>query len=102
MADDTKQILEIMDDVIYEDRALTEEELNIFDSYHTFYQSKMLEPDSSAIKLTEEETRLFLLASDIVEDPDLFSTLESDKARYESWKERIINVIETGNTFGDE
>lgn len=102
MAEDTKQILEIMDDVIKEDRELTEKEQNIFKSYHEFYQSKMLEPESSVLKLTEEEKRLFLLTNDIAENPELFYTLESDKERYESWKERILNVMETGNIFGDD
>lgn len=96
MAKDTEQILDIMDSAIDEERDLTDRELSVFEQYLATYNAKLDNPDLAVGGLTEEEERLLIVTSMVIETPEIFMTLESDIERYESMKEQIKNVIKTG------
>ncbi|WP_346207597.1 hypothetical protein NSS91_15945 [Caldifermentibacillus hisashii] len=102
MAIDTEQILDIMDSVIEENRDLTERELLVFEQYYIKYNGIYENPESAAEPMTEEEERLFILTKNIIENPELYYTLESDKEAYKSQKKQIKNVIETGQIYDKE
>jgi hypothetical protein len=96
MAADTEKILSIFDSVIQEDRDFTEREYEVFSSYVSYYESKLDNPDVKVGGLTEEENKLFILTSELLENPDIYTILESDKERYQSMKKTIQNVIKDG------
>lgn len=94
MADDTKQILTIMDQVIADNSDLSEKDEEVFDQYYIKYSAM-----KKASELTEEEDRLFILVEHIIENPQFYTTLESDKESYENTKKDINNVIKTGQIY---
>ncbi|WP_200411362.1 hypothetical protein [Virgibacillus salexigens] len=96
IADDTNQILNIMDGVIEEKNEISEQEKEIFDHYYIKYSAFQKNSE-----LSEEEERLFILVKHIVENPEFYTTLESDKENYEDRKRQINNVIKTGQIYDE-
>lgn len=97
MAKDTEKIISIIDDAIKEDRDLNEKEEKYFEQYELSYGAKY-----KSEHLTEEEERLYLSTQGILENPEFYYTLESDKEKFESTKETLHNIIKTGNIYGNE
>lgn len=91
MANDTEQILNTMDTAIEENRALSDHELSVFDHYLAEYNGK-----KDVGNLTGEEEVLLITTSKIVENPEIYMTLESDKENYKTLKTQIQNIIKTG------
>ena len=99
IVNDTNQILDIMDEAVESGDDLSDRDWETFDSYYAKYNGKLDNPDATVGGLTEEEERLFILVSNIIEHPEFFYTLESDKEDYENQKSTIQNVIETGEIY---
>jgi len=92
MAKDTEQILSIFDKAIEEDEDISEKDKEIMLHYQAAYGA-----DTS--KLSEEENRLYILTEKLIDTPELFITLESDKERFQQSKKEIQNVIKTGEIY---
>jgi|SRR5690625_3373316 len=93
MAEDTKQVMDIVDKAYKEDREFTEREQVKLDDYQLLYGAKDKIGD-----LTEEESLLLLLVSgDLIDRYDTYSLLDSNKEFYDITVGRIDNVIKTGN-----
>ena len=99
MVNDTNQILDIMDEAVESGNDLSDRDWDTFDSYYAKYNGKLENPDATVGGLTEEEERLFILVSNIIEHPEFYYTLESDKEDYANQKRTIQNVIETGEIY---
>lgn len=96
LAADTEQVISIFDKTIEEDRELTEREEKIFQEYQVKYGAIKNNPDLTSDKLTDEENRLFILTSDMIDMYDYYTTLKSDHEKYERTRDRLRKVIETG------
>lgn len=92
MADDTEQVLTIIETNMKEDRDLTERETATMDDYLLLYGAK-----EKSDKLTEEENRLFILTRNLIEMYERSSALSSDKDSYNDAIKRIRTVIKTGS-----
>ena len=92
MAEDTKQVMDIVDKAYKEDRDFTDREQAKLDDYQLLYGAK--EKDG---QLTEEESLLLLLVSgDLIDRYDTYSLMDSNKEFYKITIDRINSVIKTG------
>jgi len=92
MAEDTKQVMDIVDKAYKEDRDFTDREQAKLDDYQLLYGAKDKVGD-----LTEEESLLLLLVSnDLIDRYDAYSLMDSNKEFYKITVDRINSVIKTG------
>lgn len=83
LAEDTIEILDIVEDAIKVEREFTEEEKTVLDKYFAHYSNDF----------TDEERRVYILTENLIEYV-AESTLEQED--FEIDKEGILKVIETG------
>lgn len=95
VADDTKQVLNIYDSSIEEDRLFTDKETLTLEDYLLSYGARYKAEDHS-LSLSEEERRLFILARNLIEAHPEGVLTASSVGYYENAKELIQRVIETG------
>ncbi|HEY4554367.1 MAG TPA: hypothetical protein VIG80_14340 [Bacillaceae bacterium] len=96
MADDTEQIISIFEKNIKDNSDLSERDKKVFEEYKIKYGAMSKEPDSSSLKLTEEENRLYILTRNMIDMYDFYTTLKSDHEKFDNMKESIRTVIKTG------
>lgn len=101
MAADTRQIINIFDTAIKEGRSFTDDESFVVDDYVLLYNAKLNNPDLVVGGLTEEERRLLILTTKMIDMAETLILIESNHESYDSQKDSINNVINTGNIYGN-
>ena len=96
MVEDTEQIISIFDETIKEDRELSNKEVKTFERYKIKYETKKENPEVYPEGFSEEEIRLYGLTDVMIDDYDRIVTLSSDHEDYETQRDRLYRVIETG------
>lgn len=99
MANDTEQVISIFESAIDEDRDFTEREEAVFINYQAEYNVKRDNPDVYDDEFTEEENRLLILTTNMIDMADSLTLLSSDTENFESNRDRIRRVIETGEIY---
>ena len=84
LAEDTIEVLGIIEDVNEKDREFTEEERMKIDQYSVHYSTEF----------TDEERRVYVLTEDLIE---YVKELTLEQADFKSEKERVLKVMETGS-----
>ncbi|MBO1003166.1 membrane lipoprotein lipid attachment site-containing protein [Pseudogracilibacillus auburnensis] len=84
LAEDTIEMLGIIEDVSKKDRGFTEEERAKLDQYSAHYSTEF----------TDEERRVYVLTEDLIEYVKEITIEQED---FKSEKERVLKVMETGN-----
>lgn len=98
MAEDTEQVIDLFETAIEEDRDFIDRDVTMLSSYQEKYQSIKDNPEAAVSDggLTEEENRLFILTTNMIDMRDSLTLLSSDVESFESTRDMIRDVIKTG------
>lgn len=94
MADDTYQVLEILDVAVKDEGKVSDKEQKVLDAYMKTYGDKV-----ENNLLTEEETKLYDSMDTFIFIKDTYTDLKSDRKQYEIGRQNIVNIIETGEGY---
>lgn len=92
IAEDTQQVLSILDRMVEEESPADEKEQEILDRYIDKY---------AEAEKTEEEDRVYSFTSGLIFSTEGTDYLESDKKDYEEIRDGIKNIIKSGNVTGE-
>jgi hypothetical protein len=94
MAEDATNLMDIMSEVVKEERDLTEREKKAMEDFILLYGGKY-----DLKELTEEEERLYLVVFNIIDMKDSLLYVKSNKEDFNNQKQMVMNVINNGTIY---